>query len=110
MKFLTRRSAARRSSTSGKFVVVKRVDKRSKQTSVVKNTPACKILIKRRSRILADIGSVLEFYPADKLSLRDVRPFDDDKDALRSDWHRIGSDMWRALGKAIKASDECEAN
>ena len=79
---------------------MKRTTKYSGKIPRAEHTPAFKVLAEIKAGILADMGSVMEFLPMYGLSLRNVRPFADDKDALCSDWHRIGNDMWRALNKA----------
>ena len=110
MKFVIRRSAARRSSSSGKGVTVKRTTKYLGRVPRAEHTPAFKVLAEIKAEILADMGGVMEFLPMYRLSLRDVRPFADDKDALCSDWHRIGNDMWCALNKLTRTSDERKAD
>ncbi|MFO1433725.1 MAG: hypothetical protein U1F76_27120 [Candidatus Competibacteraceae bacterium] len=110
MKFAIRRPDTRRPSSSGKDMTMKRTIKYPGQIPRAEHTPAFKVLARIEGGILADMGSVMELLPMYRLSLRDVRPFDNDKAALSSDWHRIGNDMWRALNNMTRASNERKAD
>lgn len=56
--------------------------------------------------ILKGAASVLEIWPDNRDRLERIHPYKSDADALRSDWERVGADMWKAVEKEAHGEAE----
>ncbi len=61
-------------------------------------------MTQRLKAILKGAASVLDIWPDSRDRLERVYPYRSEADALRSDWERIGADMWKAIQKETQAA------